>query len=59
MWLAFLSVGPHSIIMNAAARTIYGGKQYDHVTPLLRDSLHWLRVPERMFQTVHYGIQGS
>jgi len=35
-------------VLNAAARIIYGGKRYEHVTPLLRDRLHWLRVPERI-----------
>ena len=35
-------------VLNAAARIIYGGKRFDHVTPLLRDRLHWLRVPERV-----------
>jgi Reverse transcriptase (RNA-dependent DNA polymerase) len=34
-------------VMNAAARLIYAGRKYDHVTPLLR-GLHWLRVPERI-----------
>jgi len=35
-------------VLNAAARIIYGGKRSEHVTPLLRDRLHWLRVPERI-----------
>ena len=34
-------------VLNAAARLIYGRRNYDHVTPLLRE-LHWLRVPERI-----------
>jgi len=34
-------------VLNAAARLIFAGSKYDHVTPLLRD-LHWLRVPERI-----------
>ena len=46
MRLAFLSVGQS--VLNAAARIVYGGKPYDLVTPLLRDRLHWLRVPERI-----------
>ena len=37
-------------ILNYAARLIYGRRKYDHVTPLLCDDLHWLRVPHR----VHY-----
>ena len=34
-------------ILNYAARLIYGCKKYEHVTPLLRDDLHWFRVPQR------------
>ena len=35
-------------ILNCAARVIYRGRHGDHVTPLLRDNLHWLRIRERM-----------
>jgi len=35
-------------ILNAAARLIYGGSSPQHITPLLRDRLHWLRVKERI-----------
>lgn len=35
-------------VLNCAARVIYGGRRSDHVTPLLRDSLHWLRIRERI-----------
>ena len=35
-------------VLNCAARVILGGSKYDHVTPLIRDDLHWLRVPERI-----------
>ena len=35
-------------ILNFAARLIYGRAKYDHATPILRDKLHWLRVPERI-----------
>jgi len=34
------------MVLNAAARLVYGSRKYDHVTPLLH--LHWLRVPERI-----------
>ena len=34
-------------LLNAAGNK-YGGNKYDHVTPLLQDKLHWLRVPERV-----------
>ena len=29
-------------------RFIFGYSQYDHITPLLRDRLHWLRVTQRI-----------
>ena len=35
-------------ILNACARIIYGAGRYDHVTPLLRDKLHWLRFAQRV-----------
>ena len=34
-------------VLNCAARVI-GGDRRDHVTPLLRDKLHWLRAKERI-----------
>ena len=34
--------------MNAAARLICRGRRYGHITPLLRDQLHWLRSRERV-----------
>ena len=35
-------------VLNSAARLIYGRSKYDHVTPLLRDKLHWLRAEQRV-----------
>ena len=35
-------------VLNYAARLVYGRRKYDHVTPLLRDNLHWLRDPGRV-----------
>ena len=35
-------------VLNYAARSVYGLRKYYHVRPLLRDNLHWLRVPERV-----------
>lgn len=35
-------------VLNSAARLIYGRTPSDHVTDLLRDNLHWLRVPQRI-----------
>src|SRR6218665_630341 len=50
-------------VLNAAARLICNRRKYmyDHVTPLLRDVLHWLPVPFRIeyklcllvFQSLH------
>ena len=35
-------------VLNAAARLLCGRRRFDHVTPLLRDTLHWLPVPQRV-----------
>ena len=35
-------------VLNAAARLIFGVNRYDNITSLLKDRLHWLRVPERI-----------
>ena len=35
-------------VFNGAARLIFGASRFSHVTPLLRDRLHWLRCPERI-----------
>ena len=35
-------------IINASAKLICGGARTDHVTPLLRDKLHWLRFRQRI-----------
>jgi hypothetical protein len=35
-------------VLNAAARLIYGGRRRDHITPLLRDKLHWLKFSQRV-----------
>jgi len=35
-------------VLNWAIRVILGGSKYDHVTPLIRDDLHWPCVPERI-----------
>jgi len=35
-------------VLNCATRVILGGSKYDHVTPQIRNDLHWLRVPERI-----------
>ena len=35
-------------VMNVAARLIFARRWKEHVTPLLRDNLHWLRIRERI-----------
>src|SRR6218665_930811 len=35
-------------VLNAAAGLLCNRRKYDHVTPLLRDVLHWLPVPLRV-----------
>ena len=35
-------------VLNAAARLLYGGTKRDHITPLIRDKLHWLRFTQRV-----------
>ena len=45
-------------MLNASARVIFGGTRRDHITPVLRDKLHWLRFRQRVtyklcLQTYH------
>ena len=35
-------------VMNASARMVCRIKKFDHVTPVLRDELHWLKITERI-----------
>ena len=35
-------------VLNAASRLLYGRGRFDHITDILRDKLHWLRVPQRI-----------
>jgi hypothetical protein len=35
-------------VLHAAARLITGVRRYDHITPALRDTLHWLPVIQRI-----------
>jgi len=35
-------------VLNAAARLLYGGTKRDHITPLIKDKLHWLRFAQRI-----------
>jgi len=36
------------MVLNAAARLVVGLGKYQHITPVLRDVLHWLPVPQRI-----------
>ena len=36
------------MVLNAAARTVVGIGKYEHITPVLCDSLHWLPVAARI-----------
>ena len=35
-------------VLNVAARIVYGQVCFEHITPSLRDRLHWLCVPQRI-----------
>jgi len=35
-------------VLNTAARLLVGAKKHDHIKHVLRDRLHWLRVPQRV-----------
>ena len=36
------------IVLNAAARLVHSARRNEHVSPLLRADLHWLRLPQRI-----------
>jgi len=36
------------MVLNAAARLVVGAGTFNHLTPVLRDVLHWLPVPQRI-----------
>ena len=35
-------------MLNSAARLITDRQLYDHITPIMRDELHWLSVSQRI-----------
>ena len=35
-------------VLNAAARVISNKRKFDHITPVLRDQLHWLPIRQRI-----------
>ena len=36
------------LVLHAAARLITGIRRYEHITPTLRDTLHWLPISQRI-----------
>ena len=36
------------MVLNGAARLVVGAGKYEHITPVLRDILHWLPVSQRI-----------
>ena len=44
-------------VFNAAARLVCRASRHDHITPLLRDKLHWLRCRERITFKLCDGVQ--
>ena len=45
-------------ILNASAQLIFGGTRTNHITPLLRDRLHWLRFQQRITYKLPHCLQG-
>ena len=35
-------------VLNVGARLVFHARRHDHLTPLLKERLHWLRVPQRI-----------
>ena len=46
--IAIKQVNRLQAVLNASAKLIHGGTRSNHVTPLLRDKLHWLRFQQRI-----------
>ena len=46
-------------VLNAAARLIYERGRFDYVTDILRDRLHWLRVPSGLRLRVRSCLQST
>ena len=46
--VAAVHLRPLQSVLNAAARLIVMKQKYDHITPTLRDDLHWLPVKRRI-----------
>jgi len=46
--VAAVNLRPFQSVLNAAARLIVRKRKFDHITPTLRDNLHWLPVDKRI-----------
>ena len=46
--VAAVHLRPFQSVLNAAARLIVRKRKFDHITPTLRDDLHWLPVDKRI-----------
>jgi len=46
--VAAVHMRPFQSVVNAAARLIVRKRKFDHITPTLRDNLHWLPVEKRI-----------
>ena len=46
--LPMRSIGRLQSVQNAAVRLFGGIARYDHVTPVMRDTLHWLPIEQRI-----------
>ena len=46
--VAKLTIRRLQICLNAAARLVTGVQKFSHITPVLRDTLHWLPVEQRV-----------
>src|SRR6202142_4270007 len=46
--IAHKQINRLQIILNSSARLIFGASRTAHITPLLRDKLHWLRFEQRI-----------
>ena len=46
-------------VVNAAARLIANTRKFDHITPVLRDQLHWLPIRQRIIFKIATFVQNS
>ena len=46
-------------VLNAAARLITNTRKFDHITPVLRDQLHWLPIRQRIIFKIATFVRNS